>query len=149
MAIRAELMSRIPKGAPTDIRPSPPPRVVELTSQQKADIAETERRTSAGVAQSKILSEQARTAALERQNWRPFPFGDFTHYTVDQAKTQLAALEKVASTPMVKKGLFEATMGDQKTTSPQVMIDWLRQKIGGDASSPESVKPGALLNLSA
>lgn len=150
MAIRAELQSLFPKGAtaPTGPFRTLAPKPQELTPQQKADVDETRKRTSSDVP-AKPTDEQAPATEASRQTWRPSSIGDFTHYTVDQAKTKLAMLENLASNPMVKKGLLSATMGDQTTTSPDVMVGWLKQKIGGQASDASRVRPGGLLNLSA
>lgn len=140
-AIRAELQSQVPTSAST---PKPP----ETTTQQGAKVEDAPKRTSGGVP-AKPTDEQAPAAEAPRQTWRPSSIGDFTHYTVDQAKTKLAMLENLASNPMVKKGLLSATMGDETTSSPDVMIGWLKQKIGGQASDASRVRPGGLLNLSA
>lgn len=141
MAIRAELQSPFPNSPST-------PKPLETTPQQGAKVEDTPKRTSSGVP-AKTTDEQAPAAEALRQTWRPSPIGDFTNYTVDQAKTKLAMLENLASNPMVKKGLLSATMGDQTTSSPDVMMGWLKQKIGGQASDASRVRPGGLLNLRA
>ncbi|WP_291871798.1 hypothetical protein [Caulobacter sp.] len=149
MAIRAELQSQFPTSTSTPTGPfrTLQPKPQELTSQQKAEVEETLKRTSG--AKAKPTDEQAPATEAPRQTWRPSSIGDFTHYTADQAKTKLAMLENLASNPMVKKGLLSATMGDQTTSSPDVMIGWLKQKIGGQASDASRVRPGGLLNLRA
>lgn len=137
MAIRAEFQS-----------PFSTPKPLEKTPPQEAKVEDTPKPASGG-ALAKTTDEQAPATEAPRQTWRPSSIGDFTHYTVDQAKTKLAMLENLASNPMVKKGLLSATMGDQTTTSPDVMVGWLKQKIGGQASDASRVRPGGLLNLSA
>ena len=137
MAIRAERQS-----------PFSTPKPLETTPGQEAKVEDTPKPASGG-AVAKTTDEQAPVTEASRQTWRPSSIGDFTHYTVDQAKTKLAMLENLASNPMVKKGLLSATMGDQTTTSPDVMVGWLKQKIGGQASDASRVRPGGLLNLSA
>lgn len=150
MAIRAELQSQFPTSTSTPTGPfrTLEPKPQDLTPQQKAEVEQTLKRTSGGVS-AKPTDEQAPVTEAPRQTWRPSSIGDFTHYTADQAKTKLAMLENLASNPMVKKGLLSATMGDQTTTSPDVMVGWLKQKIGGQASDASRVRPGGLLNLRA
>lgn len=151
-AIRAQLSikDKLPAVDPTTIKTITAPfKTVELPAAQKAEVAETEKRTAALEGPARAEMARARDNAIARGNSAPPSLGDFTSYSADQARGQLAAIEKIISNPSMRKWTMSAKMGDQTTTSLETMAQWLRQKIGGGLGDPSQTKAGAIVDLSA
>jgi hypothetical protein len=125
MAIRSQILSRIPAATPNDIRESPPPRTVELTAAQKADIAETERRTAGGAEKAMAMVAQARAAEANVSRGGggvSLQVGDISKLTDREAQGALAVAEKLQSLSGWRK--MTATVSNNSETT--LSLDALR-----------------------